>query len=190
MSRELVSTEFDCRRISVIVHRSAIDKLAVDWLVLLVWGWVFFRSKREKECLVKFPIKDLRTRVWPALQDPSKCLYIHSYTHLITLPALNECLLVHNFQNSSTECHWQHVAQKSVEVRLHNKCHKIYLSGPFGIFCLYVTLTISYLRAQTIETSSLPTDSSRPLFKQIKIFQAYWLYISTVGTFLNIRASY
>ena len=21
---------------------------------------------------------------------------------------------------------------------LHNKCHKIYLSGPFGIFCLYV----------------------------------------------------
>ena len=48
--------------------------------------------------------------------------------------------------------------------------HKIYLSGPFRIFCLYVILTISYLRAQTIETSSLPTDSSRPLFKQIEIF--------------------
>ena len=46
----------------------------------------------------------------------------------------------------------------------------IYLSGPFGIFCLYVILTISYLRAQTIETLSLPTDSSRPLFKQIEIF--------------------
>ena len=29
MSREQVSTEFDCRRISVIVHRSASDKLAV-----------------------------------------------------------------------------------------------------------------------------------------------------------------
>ena len=29
MSRELVSTEFDCRRISVIVHRSASDKLGV-----------------------------------------------------------------------------------------------------------------------------------------------------------------
>ena len=29
MSREGVSKEFDCRRISVIVHRSASDKLAV-----------------------------------------------------------------------------------------------------------------------------------------------------------------
>ena len=38
------------------------------------------------------------------------------------------------------------------------------------MFCLYVILTISYLRAQTIETSSLPTDSSQPLFKQIEIF--------------------
>ena len=38
MSRDKVSTEFDCRRISVIVHRSASDKLAVDSLVLLVWG--------------------------------------------------------------------------------------------------------------------------------------------------------
>ena len=28
MSREYVSTEFDCRRISVIVHQSASDKLA------------------------------------------------------------------------------------------------------------------------------------------------------------------
>ena len=41
----------------------------------------------------------------------------------------------------------------------------------------------------------LPTDSSRPLtFKQIEIFSIYiltvWLYISTVSTFLNIRASY
>ena len=30
MSREYVSTEFDCRRISVIVHRSASEKLAVE----------------------------------------------------------------------------------------------------------------------------------------------------------------
>ena len=55
---------------------------------------------------------------------------------------------------------------------LHNKCHKIYLSGPFGIFCLYVILTLSHLRAQTIETSSLPTDSSRPQFEQIEIFSS------------------
>ena len=111
----------------------------------------------------------------------SKCLYIHSYTHLITSSALNECLLVHNFQNNcSTECHC--VTQKSIEVWLHNKCHKIYLSGPFGIFCLYVILNISYLRAQTMETSSLLTDS--------RLFLAHWLYISAVSTFLNIRASY
>ena len=61
-----------------------------------------------------------------------------------------------------------------------------------GMFCLYIILTISYLRAQTIETSSLPTDSSRPLFKQIENFSilTVWLYISTVSTFLNIRSSY
>ena len=117
-------------------------------------------------------------------------LYIHSYTHLITSSALNECLLVHNSQNNcSTECLWLHVTQKSIEVWLRNKCHKIYLRGPFGIFCLYVILTIWYLKAQTIETSSLPTDSSRPLFKQIEIFSGI-LYVSTVSTFLNIRASY
>ena len=111
--------------------------------------------------------------------------------HFITSFALNECPLVHNFQNNcSTECHC--VTQKSIEVWLHNKCHKIYLSGPFGIFGLYVILTISYLRAQTIKTSSLPTDSSRRLFKQIEIFSilTVWLYISTVSAFLNIRASY
>ena len=38
------------------------------------------------------------------------------------------------------------------------------------MFVFYVILTISYLRTQTIEMSSLPTDSSRPLFKQIEIF--------------------
>ena len=35
----------------MIVHRSANDKLAVDSLVLLVWGSVVFQSNREKECL-------------------------------------------------------------------------------------------------------------------------------------------
>ena len=53
------------------------------------------------------------------------------------------------------------------------------------MFCLYVTLTISYFRAQTIETSSLHTESSQPLFKQIEIFSILTvrLYISTVSTF-------
>ena len=66
-----------------------------------------------------------------------------------------------------------------------------YLSSPSGMFCLYVILTISYLRAQTIETSLLTTDSSRPLFKQIVFFfyiDCMTQYISTVSTFSNIRA--
>ena len=56
-----------------------------------------------------------------------------------------------------------------IEVWLDNKCHKIYLSVPFKIFCLNVILTIS---AETIETSSLtlPTDFSRSLFNQIETF--------------------
>ena len=71
--------------------------------------------------------------------------------------------------------------------------HLICLSGPFGILCFtssynLVILTISYLRVRTIETSPFPTDSSRPLLKQID-----WqnrLYISIVSTLLHIRASY
>ena len=51
MSMEYVSTEFNCRRISVIVHRSSGDKLAVDSLVLLVCGQSLIPPKIEKECL-------------------------------------------------------------------------------------------------------------------------------------------
>ena len=62
----------------------------------------------------------------------------------------------------------------------------------FGFVFFYVILTISYLRAQTIETSSLPTDSSRPLFKQIEIFSIMteWLYdcISKLWVFPLIYA--
>ena len=44
---------------------------------------------------------------------------------------------------------------------------------PLGIFLFYVILTIYYLRAQTIETSSLPNDPMRPILKQMTycIFQ-------------------
>ena len=57
MSREQASIEFDCRRISVIVHRSASDKLAV------VQSSCLFGAKsycgHKKECLARFPMKDL-----------------------------------------------------------------------------------------------------------------------------------
>ena len=95
MSREYVSTEFDCRRISVIVHRSASDKLAVVHSSCL-FGAESYSGQRE------------RKSVWQGFQYKSKIcelvsgklskyLYIHSYTHLITSSALDECLLVHNF---------------------------------------------------------------------------------------------
>ena len=58
-------------------------------------------------------------------------------------------------------------------------CHNT--QTPSGNFLFYVILTIYYLRAQTIETSSLPNDPMRPMLKQM----AYWLYISTVSTFLT-----
>ena len=51
MSREHVSMEFNCRRISVIVHRSVSDKLVTDSLVLLVCGLSLNPPKIEKECL-------------------------------------------------------------------------------------------------------------------------------------------
>ena len=43
--------EFNCRRISVIVHRSAGDKLTVDSFVLLVCRLSLTPPKIEKECL-------------------------------------------------------------------------------------------------------------------------------------------
>ena len=51
MSMEYASIEFNSRRISVIVHRSASDKLAVDSLVLLVCGLSLIPLKRKKVCL-------------------------------------------------------------------------------------------------------------------------------------------
>ena len=148
---------------SIIAIRSVSDKLAVVHSFCL-FGAESYSGQRER---VSGKVSNQRF-VYPCLANSPS---VHSYTHLTTSSMLNKCLLVHNFQNNcSTEWHWLHVIQKSIEVWLHNKCHKIYLSGPFGIFCLYIILTISYLRVQTMETSSLPTDSLRPLFKQMKIF--------------------
>ena len=45
-------------------------------------------------------------RVHISSDNLSRNSCIHSCTHLITSSALNDCLLVHNFQNNcSTECH-------------------------------------------------------------------------------------
>ena len=69
-----------------------------------------------------------------------------------------------------------HVPQKSIEVLMYIKCPKLYLSGPFGIFCLYAILTISYLRL-------IPRG---PCSSKSRFFLAYWLYISTVSIYAQI----
>ena len=48
MRREYVSTEFDCRRISVIVHRSASDKLAIVHSSCLFGAESYSGQKRER----------------------------------------------------------------------------------------------------------------------------------------------
>ena len=54
----------------------------------------------------------------------------------------------YNFQNScSTECHWTHVAQKSINIHANYKCHKINLSGASGVFLSYVILSNHLLLA-------------------------------------------
>ena len=81
----------------VIVHRSASNKLAVVHSSCL-FGAESYSGQRE------------RKGVWQACFQSKICelvsgklskrLYVHSYTHLITSSALNECLVVHNFQNN------------------------------------------------------------------------------------------
>ena len=57
---EEVSTEFDCRRISVIIHHSASDELAVVHSSCLFGAESYSgQRERERECLARFPIKDL-----------------------------------------------------------------------------------------------------------------------------------
>ena len=61
MGREYVSREFNCRRISVTVHRSASDKLTVDSLRRLACLWTESYSPKERERVSGklFPFKDL-----------------------------------------------------------------------------------------------------------------------------------
>ena len=72
MSRELVSTEFDDRRISVIVHRSVSDKLAVESFTRLA-------------CLGPslIPVKE-RERVSGKVSNQSRiCELVSGKTHLV-----------------------------------------------------------------------------------------------------------
>ena len=63
-------------------HRlSASDKLAVDSLILLVFGLSFSPKERERVCLANCFQSKISEFVSSKL---SKCLYIHNYMHLIT----------------------------------------------------------------------------------------------------------
>ena len=98
--------------------------------------------------------------------------------------------MVHNFQNScSTECHWTHVTQKSINVYANYKCHKINLSGAFGVFLSYVILSNHLLLAgvknrnviMTQRFHASPDQGNRDFF---------WLRIITVSIFSYISARY
>ena len=99
----------------------------------------------------------------------SKCLhmYIYCYTQLMSSSELNECLLIHNFQNKR-----KRVLKYDCAI---NVTKPTLISGPFRDFLFYVILTISYLRTGTIETSSLTNYSMRPLINQMEIFSGILL---------------
>ena len=55
MSKEEVSAELDCRRISVIVHRSASDKLAVAHSSCLFGAESYSDERERKSVCLGFP---------------------------------------------------------------------------------------------------------------------------------------
>ena len=74
MSREKISTEFDCERISVIVHRSASDKLAI------VHSSCLFRAESysgQRERRVSGKVSDINQRFvnWSLANSPSVYIY-------------------------------------------------------------------------------------------------------------------
>ena len=75
MSREKVSTEFDCRRIHVIVHQSANDKLAVVHSSSLFETESYSGQRRER---VSGKVSNINQRFVNSVWQTSKCLYIHS----------------------------------------------------------------------------------------------------------------
>ena len=72
MSREYVSTEFNCQRISVIVYCSASDKLAFDSLVLLFCGLSLIPAKRLKANCFRFVNDKLVSGKRPATRIPPR----------------------------------------------------------------------------------------------------------------------
>ena len=79
------------------VHRSASERLAVVHSSCL-FGAESSSGERERKSVWQ----SFQSKICELVSDKlSKCLYIHSYTHLMTSPALNECLLIHNFRTTA-----------------------------------------------------------------------------------------
>ena len=70
-----------------------------------------------------------QTFVNSCLANSPSVYKIDSSTHLITLSALHDCL-------SKQLLHRMSLITHNAKKYLHNKCHKIYLSGPFGSLSL------------------------------------------------------
>ena len=155
--------------------------LAVDSLVLLVCGVSLIPPMREKECLAKCFHWKICDFVSGKL---SKCLYLHSYTHLITSSALNEWFLVRKFKKRGL-LHRVSITDNEYEANMiDNKCHKIYLSGPFGFSVLRHPnhLVLHYLPIPSLRSRRLEVVGERengpaqgrhaPVFSCFHYFQA------------------
>ena len=71
--------------------RSASDKPAVVHSSCL-FGAEPYSGQRERKSVWQGPAEGFQSKICKLVFGKlSKCLYIHSYTHLITSSALNEC---------------------------------------------------------------------------------------------------
>ena len=115
---------------------------------------------REKECLAKCFHWKICDFVSGKL---SKYLYLHSYTHLITSSALNEWFLIHKFKKRGL-LHRVSITDNEYEANMiDNKCHKIYLSGPFGFSVLRHPnhLVLHYLPIPSLRSRRLEVVGER-----------------------------
>ena len=75
MSREKVSTEFDCRRIHVIVHQSASDKLAVVHSSSLS-GAESYSGQRERKSV--WQVFEYKSKICELVSGKSPSVYIYT----------------------------------------------------------------------------------------------------------------
>ena len=132
--------------------------------------------------------RDCRVHIFSDNLSRNSC--IHSYTHLVTSSALNEWSVT--FKTTAT----QNVTDNTRNAKEYRIMTAQCMSQNLPKLSLRDFLSLRHpnhfvLAGANNRNVIIPTDSSRPLFKQIEIFldiDCMTLYFKI--TFLNIRASY